>query len=118
MADERHQTLIERDEVAVMFKRVADERTAINRGRVEVEEAIGSLRGHKFYGAFDEARVTAETCASSGISPQGCDPRAVRNGRGLRRGRLLDQPEVAFERPVCQVAGQLGLPINVGRVLP
>jgi hypothetical protein len=35
-----------------MFKRVADEVTAIGRGVQEVEEAVG-LRGRKYYGAFD-----------------------------------------------------------------
>jgi hypothetical protein len=53
MADAERARLIERDDVAVMFKRVADEQTAISRGWAEVEEAIGSLRGRKFYGAFD-----------------------------------------------------------------
>src|SRR6478609_9573787 len=35
-----------------MFKRVADEATAIGRGMQEVEETVG-LRGRKYYGAFD-----------------------------------------------------------------
>jgi GyrI-like small molecule binding domain len=81
MADERRQTLIERDEVAVMFKRVADEQTAINRGWVEVEEAIGSLRGRKFYGAFDEASAEYRVCVQLRESDQ---PAAL----GLETGTL------------------------------
>jgi hypothetical protein len=46
--------VVERDEVTVMFKRVADEQSAITRGWAEFEQAIGSLRGRKFYGAADE----------------------------------------------------------------
>lgn len=36
----------------------------------------------------------------------------------LSLGWLLDEPEVAFERAVRQVAGHLGLLVNVGRVFP
>ena len=46
--------VVERDEVTGMFKRVADEQSAITRGWAEFERAIGSLRGRKFYGAADE----------------------------------------------------------------
>ena len=49
---EERQVLIERNDVQVMFKRVADEESAIGRGIAEVEEAVGSLRGRKCYGAF------------------------------------------------------------------
>ena len=37
-----------------MFKRVADEQSAITHGWAEFEQAVGSLRGRKFYGAADE----------------------------------------------------------------
>ena len=43
MVDSERATLVERDDVAVMFKRVADEQTAISRGWAEVEQAVGSL---------------------------------------------------------------------------
>ena len=52
MSAER-QVLIERPEVQVMFKRVADEVPEIARGISEVERVVGSLRGRKCYGAFD-----------------------------------------------------------------
>ncbi len=41
---EERQVLVERNDVRVMFKRVADEQSAISRGMAELEEAIGSLR--------------------------------------------------------------------------
>jgi hypothetical protein len=47
--------MVERQDVLVMFKRVADEQTAIARGMAELEDVIGSLRGRKFYGAFAES---------------------------------------------------------------
>jgi hypothetical protein len=46
--------VVERDEVTVMFMRVADEQSAITDGWAEFERAVGSLRGRKFYGAADE----------------------------------------------------------------
>jgi hypothetical protein len=36
-----------------MFRRTTDEQEAITRTWAEVEGAIGSLRGRKFYGVFD-----------------------------------------------------------------
>jgi hypothetical protein len=44
LPDAQRETVVQRDEVAVMFKRVADEQTAISRGWVELEQAVGSLR--------------------------------------------------------------------------
>jgi hypothetical protein len=46
--------VVVRDEVAVMFKRVADEQAANTLGWAEFEQAVGSLRGRTFYGAADE----------------------------------------------------------------
>ncbi len=44
--------VIERAETPVMFKRVADEASAISHAMQDVQEAVG-LRGRKYYGAFD-----------------------------------------------------------------
>jgi hypothetical protein len=79
--DEQGEALIERDEVAVMFKRVADELPAIRRGWVELEEAIGSLRGRKFYGAVDAANDEYRVCVQL---RDGDEPAAL----GLELGRL------------------------------
>jgi hypothetical protein len=68
-----------RAETPVMFKRVADEVTAIGRGMQEVEEAVG-LRGRKYYGAFNndgEYRVCVQL-------REGDDPQAL----GLELGSL------------------------------
>jgi hypothetical protein len=62
MADVEGARVVERDEVAVMFKRVSDEQTAISRGWADVEEAVGSLRGRKFYGVFDETQGEYRVC--------------------------------------------------------
>ena len=62
-----------------MFKRVADEVTAIGRGMQEVEEAVG-LRGRKYYGAFNndgEYRICVQL-------RDGDDPKAL----GLEVGSL------------------------------
>jgi DNA gyrase inhibitor GyrI len=44
--------VVEREDVAVMFKRVSDEQSAITAAWAELEQAVGSLRGRKFYGVF------------------------------------------------------------------
>ena len=44
--------LVEREDVTVMFKRVSDEQSAITAAWAELEQAVGSLRGRKFYGVF------------------------------------------------------------------
>jgi DNA gyrase inhibitor GyrI len=44
--------VVEREDVTVMFKRVADEQSAITAGWAELELAVGSLRGRKFFGVF------------------------------------------------------------------
>ena len=54
--------VIERDDVSVMFRRVADEQEAISRGWAEVEKAVGSLKGRRFYGAMDEGRGEYRVC--------------------------------------------------------
>jgi hypothetical protein len=62
VADEQGAVLVERDEVTVMFKRVADEQSAIERGWAELEQSVGSLRGRKFYGTFDPATREYRAC--------------------------------------------------------
>ncbi len=72
-----HQVVIERTETPVMFKRVADEVTAIGRGMQEVEDAVG-LRGRKYYGAFNndgEYRICVQL--RDGDDPQATPARAV-----------------------------------------
>ena len=52
VANELRVEIVAREDVRVMFKRVSDEQEAITRGWAELEEAVGSLRGRKFYGVF------------------------------------------------------------------
>jgi hypothetical protein len=73
--------LVERDEVAVMFKRVADGQAAISRGWADLEERVGSLHGRKFYGAFDATSGEYRVCVQL---RDGDDPAAV----GLELGTL------------------------------
>jgi effector-binding domain-containing protein len=72
-------TIVDRDPVQVMFKRVADTEAAIGQGISDVEAVIGSLRGRKCYGAFadDEYRVCVQV-------REGDDP----GGIGLEAGEL------------------------------
>ena len=47
--------IVERESVRVMFRRTSDKQEAITRAWAELEAAVGSLRGRKFYGVFDPA---------------------------------------------------------------
>lgn len=81
-----------------MFKRVADEVTAIGRGMQEVEEAVG-LRGRKYYGAFDddgEYRVCVQL--RDGDDPQalGLEVGSLPGGRYARE-RLTGEPPEIYE---------------------
>lgn len=100
MSEEQRATAVERDEVAVMFKRVADEQTAISRGWVELEEALGSLRGRKFYGAFDQRSREYRVC----VQRRECDEPAALGlevgtlpGGRYARVRLQGEPPAIYE---------------------
>jgi hypothetical protein len=62
-----------------MFKTVADEVAAIGQGISDVEDAVGSLRGRKCYGAFEGGEYRA--CVQV---REGDDPAAI----GLEVGEL------------------------------
>src|SRR5947199_9337051 len=55
-------SIVERDDVRVMFRRSAHEQEAITRTWAEVEAAVGSLRGRKFYGVFDPDAKEYRVC--------------------------------------------------------
>jgi hypothetical protein len=95
---QERQVLIERDDVSVMFKRVADEPNEIGRGMAEVEEIVG-LRGRKYYGAFDdngEYRVCVQL--REGDDPQafGLEVGTLPGGRNARV-RLTGEPPGIYE---------------------
>ena len=84
-----------------MFKRVADEVTAIGRGMQEVEEAVG-LRGRKYYGAFDddgEYRVCVQLREGDDPQTLGLEVGSLPGGRCARE-RLTGEPP-----KICELIG-------------
>ena len=73
--------IVDREDVRVMFKRAAYEQEAMARTWADVEAAVGSLRGRKFYGAFDPQTREYRVCVQW---REGDDPDA----RGLEDGTL------------------------------
>jgi hypothetical protein len=93
---EAHQVVIERAETPVMFKRVADEVTAIGRGMQEVEEAVG-LRGRKYYGAFDndgEYRICVQLREEDNPQELGLEVGMLPGGRYARERLTGEPPEI------------------------
>jgi hypothetical protein len=81
-----------------MFKRVADEVTAIGRGMQEVEQAVG-LRGRKYYGAFDddgEYRVCVQLREGDDPQALGLETGSLPGGRYVRE-RLTGEPREIYE---------------------
>ena len=80
--------LVEREDVPVMFKRVTDDQSGITRGWAELETAVGSLRGRKFYGAFGapsgEYRACVQLLESDHPDQLGLDVGTLPGGRYLR----------------------------------
>jgi hypothetical protein len=92
------QVVVERAETPVMFKRVADEITAIGRGMQEVEAAVG-LRGRKYYGAFDdkgEYRICVQLRDSDDPQALGLEVGNLPGGRYARE-RLTGEPPGIYE---------------------
>ena len=100
MADVEGARVVERDEVAVMFKRVSDEQAAISRGWAEVEAAVGSLRGRKFYGVFDETlheyRVCVQVREGDEAAAFGLEMGILQGGR-YAQVRLQGDPPGVYE---------------------
>ncbi len=92
--------LVERDDVAVMFKRVADDQAGITQGWAELEAAIGSLRGRKFYGAMyaptGEYRVCVQMHQDDQPEGMGLDVGTLPGGRYLRV-TLHGEPPAVYE---------------------
>jgi hypothetical protein len=115
--------IVERPDVAVMFKRVADELGAINCGWSEVEQAVAPLRGRKFYGACDPASEEYRVCVQvreaddpsalgleAGTLPGGCYARVRLNGEppdvyqmiGPTFEKLAQRPDCDPTRPLIE----------------
>jgi hypothetical protein len=91
---------VERSEVSVMFLEVADDPSDISRGWRELEDLLGSLKGRKFLGTFDNGG-TYRACVQL---RDGDDADALRlrtatvpGGRYLR-ARLRGDPAQLYER--------------------
>jgi hypothetical protein len=93
------QSVVVRDEVRVMFRRTSDGQESITRTWAEVESAIGSLRGRRFYGVFDPRTSEYRVCVHR---QDGDDPRAldledgtIAGGRYVRE-RLEGEPPAVY----------------------
>jgi hypothetical protein len=94
------ETLVDRDDVSVMLRWVQDEVPAIRRAWAEIERVLGSLRGRKFYGAFDPASKRYAVCVAL---REGDDPNAfgleagVLPGGRYARARLKGEPPAVYD---------------------
>jgi hypothetical protein len=99
VSGESQQTLVEREEISVMFVRAADDQPSITRAWVELEERFGSLRGRKFYGVFDpvarEYRACVERQAGDDPEALGLELGALAGGRYAHE-RLRGEPPAVY----------------------
>jgi hypothetical protein len=90
---------VEREDITVQFVRVADGLDNIRRAWNELE-AVVSLRGRHFYGAYDpsadEYRACVEVRAGDELLP-GLETGTLPGGRYLR-ARLRGEPPGVYER--------------------
>ncbi len=92
--------VVERDEIPVQFVRVADRIDEIRRAWDELETAVGTLRGRRFYGAFDPVAGDYRACVElrDGDEPvPGLEAGTLPGGRYLR-ARLRGEPPGLYER--------------------
>ena len=91
--------VVEREAVRVMFRRSSDEQESITRTWAEVESALGSLRGRKFYGVFDpetkEYRVCVQRRDGDDPSALGLEDGTIAGGRYARE-RLEGEPPAIY----------------------
>jgi hypothetical protein len=92
--------IVVREATDVMFVRVADQLSEIQRAWVSFEAAVG-LRGRKFYGAFDPVTATYSVCA---VLRPGDDPSEFGAERGTLSGgryacvRVHGEPPGIYEQ--------------------
>jgi hypothetical protein len=88
-------SVVERDQVRVMFRRSSDEQTSITRTWSEVESLLGSLRGRKFYGVFNsetkEYWVCVQWRSGDDADALGLEDGVIAGGRYVRE-RLEGEP--------------------------
>ena len=81
MSGDKPPKIVERKQIAVMFRRTTDVQQSITRTWAEVEIVVGSLKGRKFYGAFDATTREYWVCVKR---EEGDEPGAL----GLEEGVL------------------------------
>jgi hypothetical protein len=100
MDEALHATPVDRDELAVMFIRTADDPMEFGPAFQRLEELVGT-RGRKFYGAFypreKEYRACVVTKDGDDASVLGLEEGALPGGRYLR-ARLQGEPPALYER--------------------
>jgi hypothetical protein len=98
-AEPGHPAVVERDEIAVVGRRVPDDVGQMQRGWAEVEAAIGSLRGRRCYGAFDPVSgsylVSVQRREDDDPAGLGLEPSTLPGGRYLRV-RLHGDPDAVY----------------------
>jgi hypothetical protein len=93
-------SVVVRDEVPILFLRVADDVDAIGCGWTELEGRLGPLRGRRFYGAVDEGSGEYRVCVAR---REGDDPAALGLEQGTLPGgryvrvRLRGEPPAVYE---------------------
>jgi hypothetical protein len=91
------EAVVERDEVAVMFRSAEkDEQAEIERAWSELEQAVGSLRGRKFFGAFDPVSGVYRACVALRA---GDDPESLELERGALPGGRYVRVRLEGEPP-------------------
>ena len=92
---------VTREPTPVMFRRVADDHEDIRAAWGAFETAVGSMRGRKFFGAFDatldEYWVCVQLRATDDPAGLRCEIGELPGGRYLR-SRLEGEPPGVYER--------------------
>jgi hypothetical protein len=120
MGGEQQHTLMQRPEVTVMFKRADDQQQSITRAWGVLEQALGSLRGRRFYGVLDPESREYRACVElrSGDDPQMLELElgTLPGGRYVRERLYGEPPAVyaliapAFERLAQRADSDCGRP--------
>ncbi|MFL5823555.1 MAG: hypothetical protein ACJ764_08955 [Solirubrobacteraceae bacterium] len=99
MGDQPLPGLVERSDTAILFKRATDDQSSITQAWTDLETAIGSLRGRRFYGTFDPAtreyRACVEVRDDDDPGALGLEPGILPGGRFVRE-RLQGEPPAVY----------------------